>query len=100
MVLLWFLIIFLSIGLIFRYFGKYIIRFLLIEVMKRVARNVENQSRAYRSNYDQDPYHENIHINDDVKVKAPKHDEKRKVHPDEIAEDIDFEEVNQEDQKY
>ncbi len=91
----WILLFFITIWIVFRFYGKHIVRFILKAVLKRVAKDVENQARAYQQNYDQDPYHENIHINEDVKVKSPKQTEKKKVHPDEIAEDIEFEEIDQ-----
>jgi hypothetical protein len=93
-VLMWIVTFFFIVWLFFRFFGRHVIRYVFRSVLKRVAKDVENQARAYQQNYEQDPYHENIHINDDVKVKAPKQPDKRKVHPDEIAEDVDFEEVD------
>ena len=80
--------------LVSRLFGRQILGFLIKQAVKRVQKDAERQSEAYRRNYDQDPFHESIFIDDDVKVSTPVRKTKRKIHPDEIAEDTDFEEVN------
>jgi len=90
----WLLIFFLSVWLIFRFFGKYIVKYFLSTILKQVAKDMERQQRAYQQSYGSDPFHDTVHVDEDLKVSKPKHDETRKITPDQIAEDVEFEEVN------
>lgn len=89
----WIFFIFFTIYIVFRIFGRQIIQFMLQQIFKKVAKDAQNQARQYRRNYEGDPFHESIFVDDQVKVTAPKNKQKKSVTADEIAEDIDFEEV-------
>lgn len=89
----WFLLFILTFWIITRFFGRYIFKFLATQLLKQVAKNAEKQARAYQENYESQAFRENIHVDEDLKVSKPKYDEKRKVDPDDIAEDIEFEEL-------
>ncbi len=89
----WFLLFLLSFWIITRFFGRYIFKFLVTKLLKQVAKNAEKQAHAYQENYESQAFRESIHVDEDLKVSKPKYEEKRRVNPDEIAEDIEFEEV-------
>ena len=89
----WTFFVFLTLYIVFRVFGRQIIQFLLRQVFKQVAKDAENQARQYQRNYGGDPFKESIFVNDNVKVTAPKSKQKKSVSADEIAEDIEFEDV-------
>ena len=91
--LIWTIGIFLGISLTFRFFGKQIMQFALKAVIKRLAKNVEEQSQQYQRNYAEDAFHEHVYVDHDIKVSAPKYDSRKAVTADDIAEDVDFEEI-------
>ena len=91
---LWLIIIFLGTSLIFRLFGRQIMTFFLKQIMKQVAKDVESQQKAYERNYSRSAYKESIHINDNIRVDKPVSEQKKRVQADEIAEDVEFEELD------
>jgi len=88
------LIFFGSIWLIFRLFGKQIMRFALRKAVDKIQKDMENQTRQYQQNYGQDPYHNNHRVNDEVEIKIPKQ-QAGSTGPslEDIAEDVEFEEI-------
>lgn len=91
--LFWLFVFFFGSWLIFRIFGRVIVQFLLREVLKKVSKGVENQHMDYERFYEGGAFRQNVYVDDEVKVSAPKQQEKPKVKADEIAEDIDFEDI-------
>lgn len=87
------LLIFASISIIFRLFGRYIIQFVMRSVMKRMVKEAENQRMQYEKNYEQSPFKENLYMDKEMKVTQSKGEQKKSISADEIAEDIEFEEL-------
>lgn len=80
-----------TIYVIFRFFGRTILRFLVSRLMKRMVQDAEQKAKAYQQNYNNDPYHENLYTEDEVKISIPKQKSGQEVQVDEIVEDIEFE---------
>ena len=87
------LLIFASISIIFRLFGRYIIQFVMRSVMKRMVKEAENQRMQYEKNYEQSPFTDNLYMDKELKVTQSKGEQKKSISADEIAEDIEFEEL-------
>ena len=85
---------FFTLYIVFRIFGRQIIQFVLKQILRRVVKDAENQTRQYRQNYESTPFEESIFVSDELKVNSPKHKQKKAITADEIAEDIDFEDVS------
>lgn len=91
--LFWTFTFFFSIYLIFRIFGRYIIKFVLHQIIRKVAKDTQEQAQAFHQNYGRSPYEDPVYISDELEISQPKHQENDKVEVDEIVEDIDFEDV-------
>lgn len=91
--LLWTIGIILAINVTFRLFGRKILAFGMQRLMRRLMKNAEQQAQAYQQNYDQNPFRQNVYMDDEIKVTAPKHEEKRDIQVDDIAEEIEYEEI-------
>lgn len=91
--LLWTLGIILALNVTFRLFGRKILTFGLQRVMRKMVQNAEKQAQTYQQNYSQGDMRENVYVKNDVKVTAPKYDEKKELRVDEIAEEIEYEEI-------
>ncbi|MDX2248271.1 MAG: hypothetical protein SF052_15925 [Bacteroidia bacterium] len=92
-ILLWPLGIFLGIYLTFRLFGRQIIQFGLKKLISRLAKDAEAQSFNYYKNYGEDAFHEQVFVDKEMKVTSPKHSAKKSISADDIAEDVDYEEL-------
>ncbi|MEM6630422.1 MAG: hypothetical protein AAF694_12160 [Bacteroidota bacterium] len=68
-------------------------KFLLTSILKQVAKSAEKQSRAYQQSYESQAFRENVHVDDQMKVSKPKHEQRKKVDPDDFVEDVEFEEM-------
>lgn len=90
--LLWILGIFFGLTMVFRLFGRRIVQYGLRQVMQRLIKDAEAQSRAYQRNYDNGP-EANVYVDRDIKVSAPRHGARKGVSEDDIVEDIDYEEL-------
>lgn len=89
-------IFFVSVWLFFRLFGKHILRFALQKIANKMLKNMEDQTRQYQRNYSRDPYHDEQHVNDEMEIKIPKNrPEPAGPSLEEVAEDVDFEEVDE-----
>ncbi|MCI4667642.1 MAG: hypothetical protein MRZ79_05725 [Bacteroidia bacterium] len=93
MILLWIIGIVVAINITFRLFGNQILNFGLKQMVKRLAKHSEEQSQAYAKFYADESNRENVFVDRDVKVSAPKSQENKKISEDDIAEDIEFEEL-------
>lgn len=91
--LLWTLGIFLALNVIFRLFGRQILAFGLQRVMRKLMKNAEQQAQSYQRNYNEGNMRENVYVNNEIKVSAPKYEDKKDVRVDEIAEEIEYEEI-------
>ena len=91
--LFWLFVFFFSSWLFFRVFGRVIVQYLLREVLKKVANEAGNQKKGYERFFEGRAFREKVYVDEEEKKSAPQNKEKRKVSPDEIAEDIDFEDI-------
>lgn len=91
--LFWLFVFFMGSWLIFRIFGRVIVQFLLREVLKKFTQGAENQFMDYERFYEGGAFRQNVYVDEEVKVSAPKQKEKPRVKADEIAEDIEFEDI-------
>lgn len=89
----WAFVVIFGIYFTFRIFGRQILAFGVQRLMKQLVKNAEKESKMYDRNYDESTFHDNVYVNDDLKVSVPKQDTKKPVTADEIAEDIEFEEI-------
>lgn len=92
-VILWILGILLSINLIFRLFGRQISAWLMKRVLKQLANSAQAERIRYERNYGQGDLRDNVYVDREVKVTAPKHQPKPSVSAEEIAEEIEYEEL-------
>lgn len=92
-ILLWPLGILFGIYLTFRLFGRQILTFGMKQVLKRLVKDAEAQSSYFRQHYGGDAFNEQVFQDEEIKVSSPRHQSKKQVSADEIAEDVDFEEV-------
>ena len=86
------IIVLLGLYLVFRVFGRTIMGFLIQKLMKRVAKDMQDGSRAYQRNYSGNPYEEKVSIDQEVDLSIPKNKPSAQISKEEIVEDIDFEE--------
>lgn len=87
-------IFFASTWLVFRLFGKQIMKFALQKVVNRALKDMENQTTQYQRNYSQDPYHDRHTVNEEMEIKIPKNQpEPSGPSLEDVAEDVEFEEV-------
>ncbi|MEL6252888.1 MAG: hypothetical protein AAFR87_12820 [Bacteroidota bacterium] len=91
--LLWTLGIILAINLTIRLFGKRILTFGMKRVMKKLMKDAEKQAQAYQKNYGKGDFRQNVYVDNEVKVSAPKYDDKKDIRVEEIAEEIEYEEI-------
>ena len=76
-----------------RLFGRQLLMFGLKRLTKRMASQIQEESRAFERNYGQDNQ-TNVYVDDSIRVSAPTNPVKKEIKEDEIAEDIDFEDVD------
>ncbi|MEL6675088.1 MAG: hypothetical protein AAFR61_22965 [Bacteroidota bacterium] len=93
--LYWVFGIFFTIYVVFRLFGRQILRLSMQRLVKKLAQNMEKQAMQYERNYSNSHYQENVYVDQDIKVSAPKEEQKTHVSSDDIAEDIEFEEIKE-----
>ena len=91
--LLWTFGIFFGIYLTFRLFGRQILRFGLNKLMKKIVQDAEKQAMHYERVYDDGNFRKNVYVDNEIKVSAPKENGKREVSVEEIAEEVEFEEI-------
>ncbi|MEZ4826215.1 MAG: hypothetical protein R3C61_07955 [Bacteroidia bacterium] len=84
---------FFGVYLIFRLFGRQIIQFGLKQIIVRLVKDAENQSFQFYKNYGEDAFNQQVFVDKEMKVTTPKNAQKKPVTADEIAEDVDFEEI-------
>jgi hypothetical protein len=92
--LFWTFVFFLSLYLGFRFFGRQISRFLLRKLTNKLVNDMNQASQAYERNYDQGDMQTNVYVDNEIKVSAPRGKSKPTITADEIAEDVEFEEVH------
>lgn len=92
-ILLWPLGILFAIYLTFRLFGRQILQFGLKKLLTRLVKDSQEQSFQYYKNYSEDAFHQQVFVDKEVKVTSPKHTPKKSISADEIAEDVDYEEL-------
>ena len=78
----------------FRLFGRQIVQYSLRTLMKRLLRNAQEASQTYERNYEQSPFQEQVYSDQEIKVSAPRQRGRKDISEDQIAEDIEYEEVN------
>ena len=92
----WFLVTIFTIWLTFRLFGKRIMKFVLTFVAKRMTKAMEKQMQDHINRENSDPYHDSIHVNNEMEVNIPKNTKTDSTPAlEDVAEDIDFEEVRE-----
>ncbi|MEO0898019.1 MAG: DUF4834 family protein [Bacteroidota bacterium] len=91
--LLWIIGIIVGIRVTFRLFGKQILNFGMKKLVERLVKDSEEQSQAYARSYSNDKNRTNVYVDKDVKVSAPHQNQEKKIDEDDIAEDIEFEEL-------
>ena len=91
--LLWIIGILVGLNLTFRLFGRQIVTFGLKQLTRRFLKQAEEQSQAYYRNHNDTHDQKNVYVDNEVKVSTPKKPDDKNISEDEIAEDIDFEEV-------
>lgn len=91
-----FLIWVLGIYLFFKIFGKFILQFAAIGLVKKAGKMMDQQTQNMKQNYGGDPYHERIRVDDEIEINIPKN-QSSKSSPsfEDLAEDIEFEEVQE-----
>lgn len=90
--LLWIIGIFLVIRLVFKLYGHQIARLAQRRVIKMMEKEMRKQSDQFQRNYGNDRQ-ESVYVDEDIKVSQPRHDGSRDVSEDDIAEDVEFEEI-------
>ena len=63
------------------------------QLIKRLSKQSEEESQAYARYYADEQNRQNVYVDRDVKVSAPRPESDRKISEDDIAEDIEFEEL-------
>ncbi|MEM7655533.1 MAG: hypothetical protein AAF399_05335, partial [Bacteroidota bacterium] len=93
---MWFLLIMAGIFFGLRIFGKKILLFTAKRLTQRLMKQAEAESRKFSQHYDHGASNRtNVYVDEDIKVSAPKSGmERMSVQEDEIAEDIEFEELS------
>ncbi|RMG69317.1 MAG: hypothetical protein D6722_10665 [Bacteroidetes bacterium] len=90
--LLWILAFFVGTTVFFRLFGRRLMQYGLRQIMRRLIKDAEAQSRAYQRNYD-DGREAHVYVDQEIKVSAPRSGGRREVSEDDIVEDIEYEDV-------
>ena len=80
--------------LVGRLFGRQIIQFLLKRLSNRLLKNMQQNIVDFDQNYEQGNMRKNVFVDDEIKVTVPRDKSKPAVSADEIAEDVEFEEVH------
>lgn len=91
--LLWFIGIIVTVNITWRLFGNRIVNFGLKQMIKNLAKHSEEQSEAYSRFYSEESDRENVYVKKDIKVSVAKNQSDKKISEDDIAEDIEFEEL-------
>lgn len=91
--LLWIIGIALVFRMVFSIWGRHISNFLMRRLVKMVEDDARRKHESYERHYSQSPFHDQIRVDDEVQVTAPKGRHKAKPKIDEVVEDIDFEEI-------
>ncbi|MEM7372858.1 MAG: hypothetical protein AAF587_29825 [Bacteroidota bacterium] len=92
-VLLWIVGIFLGGYVMIRLFGRQLLMFGLKRLSRKMMSQIQDESLEYERNY-ADSNRNNVYVDDSIKVSAPKNPVKKEIKEDEIAEDIDFEDLD------
>ncbi len=92
--LFWVLAFFMGTYLVGRLFGRQIIQFLLKRLSNRLLKNMQQNIVDFDQNYEQGNMRKNVFVDDEIKVTVPRDKSKPAVSADEIAEDVEFEEVH------
>lgn len=92
--LLWVIGIILALNIVFRLFGRQLLALGMRQIAKRLMKNAEAQTQAYRKHYESDQRRQNIYVDRDVTVSAPRTSDADAVSEDDIVEDVDFEELS------
>ncbi|MDX1907591.1 MAG: hypothetical protein SF053_11200 [Bacteroidia bacterium] len=92
--ILWTLGFFVVIYWTLRMFGPTLFSLAVKGLIRRLNRDMEQQSQQYARHYDPDTASTHVFVDKDVKVTTPRYQAKKKVKSDEIAEDVAYEEVD------
>jgi len=90
--LLWIIGIILAIRIVFKLFGRQIALAAQRYVLRKMEKEMRKQSNEFHQNYGADRQ-ENVYVDDEVKVSQPRQSGPRDVSEDDIAEDVEFEEI-------
>lgn len=90
--LLWIIGIILAIRIVFKLFGRQIALAAQKRVLRMMEKQMRKQSNEFHQNYGADRQ-ENVYVDDEVKVSQPRQGGARDVSEDDIAEDVEFEEI-------
>ncbi|MEM6343777.1 MAG: hypothetical protein AAF927_07845 [Bacteroidota bacterium] len=92
--LFWVFAFFMGTYLVSRLFGRQIVQFLLKRLSNRLLKNMQQNIVDFDQNYEQGNMRKNVFVDDEIKVTVPRDKAKPAVSADEIAEDVEFEEVH------
>ncbi len=93
--LIWFFGIWLGIWVVLRLFGRKILAFGMTKLVNRLQKEAQAQRQAYEGNYQAGPMREHVYADEEVKVTSPRNASREQVKLDDIAQDVDFEEVSE-----
>jgi hypothetical protein len=80
--------------MITRLFGRQILQLIFQKVLKTLENDAKAHSRDFEKNYGTGAFRENVYSDEEVQVTAPRNPvEKKKVKVEEIAEEVDYEEL-------
>lgn len=95
-----FLFFMLAVWLFMRLFGRSIATFAMRRLVRRLSKEAERQSEAYRQHYNQTPWERDIRVDERSTLKVPVSPSEapaRETHSlHKLAEDVEFEEIHDE----
>ncbi|MFK7924647.1 MAG: hypothetical protein AB8H47_22005 [Bacteroidia bacterium] len=92
--LFWVLAFFMGAYVVSRFFGRQIVQFLLKKLSNRLLKSMQQNVAGFDQNYEQGDMRKNVFVDKEIKVTVPRDKTKPAVKADEIAEDVEFEEVH------
>ncbi|MDX2282681.1 MAG: hypothetical protein NW241_00905 [Bacteroidia bacterium] len=91
--MMWFFLTLFLIYLTFRLFGRQLVQLAARQLLKRVQRDMQDQHQAYERHYDPGAFRKHVYQDGHVTITAPKEPPQKRVNVQEVAEDVDYEEL-------
>lgn len=92
--LFWVFTFFMGTYVVSRLFGRQIVQFLLKKLSSRLLKSMQQNVSGFEQNHGQGDMRENVFVDKEIKVTVPRDNTKPSVTADEIAEDVEFEDVH------